>query len=209
MKKTAPYIMFACLFISPVLAYTYEVYTYGDNETLTTGESILVDQQGGMDLLTLTQNSTGTILGTSTLGGGTGGIWRIELGETSHIDILGGQVHVFNTNIGATATLSGGLIEEIWSYQVAYEYDDSDPPQLVPDRHITIVHSGDLPHYNEATNILTGLWGNGDPFSIYLSDVPEGHGYSPAIENIQFELIPEPGTLALLGLGGLLIRRKK
>ena len=44
MKKVALYIMFACLFASPVLAYTYEVYTYGDNETLVGTESILVDQ---------------------------------------------------------------------------------------------------------------------------------------------------------------------
>ena len=74
MKKAILHIMFSCLFLSPVLAsYTYEVYTYGENETLIGTESILIDQQGGMDRLTLTQDSTGTILGTSTLGSGTGG----------------------------------------------------------------------------------------------------------------------------------------
>jgi len=53
-------------------------------------------------------------------------------------------------------------------------------------------------------NVLTGLWGNGDPFSIHLPNIT---GYSPAIENIQFQLIPEPTSLLLLSLGGLLLRR--
>lgn len=209
MKKALILAVFVCFVASPVLAYTYEVYTYGDNETLALGESILVDQQGGMDRLKLTQDSTGTVLGTSTLGSGTGGIWQIELGENSHVNMLGGEVQLLNINIDATATLSGGLIQQIWSGQVAYKWDyDFDPAEWVSNPHITIVYSGDLPTV-DASNVLTGLWGNGNPFSIYLSDVPEGSGYSPAIENIQFELVPEPATLALLGLGGLLIRKRK
>ena len=107
----------------------------------------------------------------------------------------------------ATAFLSGGLIQQIWSGQYAWEWDyDVDPPAQVPNPHITIIYSGDLP--TVTANVLTGLWGNGDPFSIYLSDVPEGYGFSPAIENIQFELIPEPATFGLFGLGCLLMRRK-
>jgi hypothetical protein len=54
--------------------------------------------------------------------------------------------------------------------------------------------------------MLTGLWGNGDPFSIYLHNVP---GYDPVIKNIQFILVPEPASLALLALGTLLLRRKQ
>lgn len=207
MEKATLHIMFSCLFISPALAsYTYEVYTYGEGETLIGTERILIDQQGGMDRLTLTQDSTGTILGTSTLGSGTGGIWRIELGDESRLDFSGGQAHQLDLNVNATAILSGGLIEEIWSYEVAYQYNDSDPPQLVANPHITIIYSGELPTV-DVSNVLTGLWGNGDPFSIYLSDVPEGYGYSPAIENIQF--IPEPAALLLFGLGGILLRRKR
>ena len=157
-----------------------------------------------MDRFTLTQDSTGAVLGTSTLGSGTGGIWEARLGDSSVFSMLGGQVHEINMSNEATAILSGGFIEEIWSYQVAYQYDDSDPPQLVPNPYITIIYSGDLPTV-DASDILSGLWGNGGAFSIELHNVS---GYSPVIENIQFELIPEPATL-LLFLAGIPLLKKR
>ena len=87
--------------------------------------------------------------------------------------------------------------------QIAWSY------QYVPSPHITIVYSGVLPTFNSTTRLLTGLWGNGDPFSIYLSAVPNSdYGYSPAIDNIKFTIIPEPASLILLAVGGLLLRRK-
>ena len=206
MKKAILHIMFSCLFLSPVLAsYTYEVYTYGENETLIGTESILIDQQGGMDRLTLRENSSGTIQGTSSLGDGTGGIWEINLFDNSQLQFSGGDLGNLDIFNDATVILSGGSIVSIESNQNAWMWA-GDPPEQVPNPHITIIYSGDLPTV-DASNVLAGLWGNGDPFSIYLSDVPEGYGYSPAIENIQF--IPEPATLALFGLGTFLIRRKK
>ena len=54
-------------------------------------------------------------------------------------------------------------------------------------------------------NLLTGNWlGNKGSFSIILDDQ---NGYDSVYSNINF--IPEPMSLALLGLGGLLLRRKK
>ena len=52
--------------------------------------------------------------------------------------------------------------------------------------------------------MLTGKWLDGLDFSIQLIDVA---GYTPTINNITF--IPEPASLVLIGLGGLLIRRRK
>ena len=141
-----------------------------------------------------------SIENTSTLGDGTGGIWQINPFDISNLEMSGGQVNMISINNNATAYLSGGLIQQIWSYQYTTTFGP----------HITVVYSGDLPTYNETTNLLTGLWGGGDPFSIYLSDVPaDSYGYSPAIDNIQFELIPEPATFVLLGIGALMFRRKE
>ena len=110
-----------------------------------------------------------------------------------------GEVHEIAIINNATATLSGGLIEQIWSQQIAWVRQGE---EYVPMPHITI-DCLDWSHSTE-TNILTGHWLDGSAFSIQLVDVS---GYSPAIENIQF--IPEPMTLALLGIGALALRRKK
>ena len=206
MKKMIGF-AFVCLFVSSSLAtYTYVVDSYGPSKHLENDESILILDKGGMDSLYLTDFCTAKIEGTSTLGSGTGGIWTLSLSGNSSLDFFEGQAYEIAIHNDATAVLRGGLIQQIWSQQLAWQHE-GDPPVLVPNPHITIVYSGDLPTYNETTNILTGLWENGNSFSIHLSDIPEGSGYSPAIENIQF--IPEPGTMALLGIGGLLIRRKK
>lgn len=187
------YILFSCLFVSTGLAsYTYEVYTYRSSETLYTGESILFADEGGMDKLTLTINSSAIIEGTSPLKEGKGGLWQIILANDSHLDLFSGEVHEIDISHNATATLKGGLIESIYSYQI------------VPDPHIKLYYSGELPDWNTDTRLLTGLWGSGDPFSIYLHDT----GYD-AYGNFEFILIPEPVTLVLFGLGGLLVRRKR
>jgi hypothetical protein len=185
--------------------YTHEIYSYGENETLDGDESILVDLQGGMDGLTLFGNSSADIKGTSTLGDGTGGIWYLSLSGDSHLDFFGGQVHrlTMNGTDDATAILSGGTIEEIWNYQIPWD-EIGDPPVQIPDPHITI-DCLDWFH-NITTDILTGHWndvGNTE-FTIQLHDVD---GYPDVIDNIQF--IPEPATLMLLGIGSLLLRKRK
>jgi len=118
------------------------------------------------------------------------------------LDFFGGAVHTLSLGNYATATLSGGLIVEIWSTQKAWKWA-GDPPQYVPDPHIEIVCDVDSVKYDATANILTGDWLDGSSFSIQLIDV---EGYSPTIENIFFT--PEPASLLLLGAGGLLLRRK-
>jgi hypothetical protein len=193
MKKTIFYILFICLFVSTGLAYTYEIYTYGGSKNLTDNESILFADEGGMDNLILENYSTATIEMTSVLVEGSGGIWEIDLVNNSSLIMFDGQVNIIDISGSATATLYGGLIQSIYSYQI------------VPDPHITLYYSGNLPTVQKISgyDFLVGQWSNGDPFSIYLHDT----GYN-VYGNFNFILIPEPITLALIAFGGLLIRKK-
>jgi len=158
----------------------------------------------GLDLM-LTGWSTGTIENTNPIiGEGDGGIWELDTYSYSELTINGGEFYELGAHGESIINLSGGRIDHIYSYQTAWEWDYGvDPPEWVPNPHITVVYSGGLPTV-DVSNVLTGLWGNGSAFSIELHDVS---GYDPVIENIQFELIPEPATLLLLGLGGILLRR--
>jgi hypothetical protein len=204
MKKPNLYIILVCLFVSTGWAsYTYEVYTYSlENKHLFNEESILVDQQGGMDYLFLDDSSFALVQGTSIFEQGLGGIGHIELYDASSLEMSDGELVTLAINSNAKATLTGGWIFQIQSYQRATTVIPGNPPQVIPNPHITIEC---LDHfYDTNTKLLTGHWlDDGTAFSIQLVDV---HGYSPAIQNIQF--IPEPVTLSLLGLGILLLRRR-
>jgi len=119
----------------------------------------------------------------------------------SYLDFSGGGIHELVLISSSQARLSGGRIDEIRSYQSAWKYA-GDPPDWVPDPHIEIVCRDH--HWDEPTNILTGTWFDDSTFDIRLVDVA---GYSPTIDNIFFT--PEPATLLLITVGGLLLRRRK
>jgi len=148
-------------------------------------------------------NSSGVILGTDPLVDEfNGGIWMIIQAGYTNLDFSGGEIHQFDIGSYATATFSGGRIDYIYSYQFAW-IQAGDPPEWVPNPHITFICDVESVLHNTQTNLLTGNWLNGSPFSIQLVDID---GYSPAIENICF--IPEPATLLLLTLGAALIRKR-
>jgi len=59
--------------------------------------------------------------------------------------------------------------------------------------------------YDSPSNLLTGHWGDSSTFSINLIDI----GTVPTYDYIEFHIIPEPGSVLLLGLGALILRTRR
>jgi len=180
----------------PALAgYTYEVND-GDwfgAKTLTGTQSMLVTGGGG-DALTLFGYSQAEIKNTSPLVEGYGGIWQITAADYSHTVITGGEIHTLLIGIYATAQISGGRIDQIRS---SYALPDAS-------RIVLTCNPGYLLSYtNSVVTGISGTWQDGTEFNIYF-DNPAGS--STVFSNMT--IIPEPATMLLLAVGGLLLRRK-
>jgi hypothetical protein len=190
-------------FCQAELVYDHVIDSYQIVGGLHGNETLLMIDQGGCDSLSLWDSSYARIEGTSPLDLGGGGVWVLTMGGRSQAEILGGEIGTLSIGSYATAILSGGRIWEVYSGQAAWT-TIGDPPALTWDPHITMICDVESVVYNEGTRRLTGNWLDGSAFNILLTNVD---GYDPAIENIQF--IPEPGTVFLLGLGGVMLWRRR
>ena len=57
---------------------------------------------------------------------------------------------------------------------------------------------------------LSGKWEDGTPFNIQYGAYESGGEYEPPTkEHINLHVVPEPATMLLFGLGGLMLRRRK
>ncbi|HLB74829.1 MAG TPA: PEP-CTERM sorting domain-containing protein [Sedimentisphaerales bacterium] len=116
-----------------------------------------------------------------------GDIRFVDLGDDTTINVYGGEVGYGGLNVSgsASANLYGGT----------YSY------------HIVAAESGAVHIYGYdfelAGSYLSGFWADGTRFDdIYL----RGPG---TYERVTFHIIPEPATLWLLALGGLLFRNRR
>lgn len=136
--------------------------------------------------------STGIIEDTDpiNLGQGDGGIWEMTVSGHSELTINDGEFYEIVSDDFSTLNLHGGqifgslMVEHTTAWVHIYGHGFNNDP------------FGGSP--------LTGFWADDTPFSINLVD-----STISTYDQIVFHDTPEPGTLALLGLGGILLRKRK
>jgi hypothetical protein len=161
-----------------------------------TGTQSLLMTGGNTPDITAKDSSYVEVKGSDPLDVFPGGITGIHLEDSSSLLYLGGETSALKIYEHAYATLEGGRIDSLFSFQ-----DVMSPNQnYVP--HIEIVCKEH--EYDSLTKRLTGVWMDDTTFNIQLVNQS---GYDPVIENIFFT--PEPATLLLLGAGVMLIRKRR
>ena len=195
--------LFLFIFIIGICATSFATvdydYVFGPGDDLDKSfnsyEKILIEGGGGYRL-SLEGHSTTKIVGTDFLTENTG-LQEILMLSYATLDFKGGEVGEIVTNDYCILNLTGGSINYLESRQTASYITIACLPGYL---YTPVVN----PNY---AGILTGQWSNGDAFSIKLVDA--GGDYNTTYENITFNVVPEPLTIALLGLGSLFIRRKR
>jgi len=194
MKRLLP-----CLLLLPVfvpMSFGEITFNYTISDTYEFGifslnsESLLVTGAGAEQIHAIFDSYI-EVQDTAPLEDNVGGINGLNLTDSSLLNYYDGEMSGFRIYNDATATFSGGRIDYISSYQ------DSD--QI---KHITFI--ADVDSIDLTGSLLTGNWLDGSGFSVTLLDQT---GYDPVYSNINF--IPEPATILLFGLGGLMLRRRK
>lgn len=185
----------ALMFVVPVYATDYTITSgFYSSKTYQNWDTLLMTG-GGVESLTAEDNSFLDIRSTSPLVVLSGGIWDLVLTENSKLNYSGGQLSALNMFGNATAILTGGRIDKIYGYQSA-SY-----PNYLLNPHIEMI----VKDYSVSNNKIAGHWEDNSAFNIQLVNQT---GRIPVIDLIEFTIIPEPATMLLLGLGGLLVRRK-
>ena len=169
-----------------VISDTYEYGIF----TVTFEESLLVTGAGANAIEAL-GSSYIEVRDTAPLQNNVGGIYNLDLEDFSTANYYGGETSAVSIYDHATAIFSGGSINYIASFQ------DSDIK-----KHITFIC--DIDSVDLTGDQLTGNWLDGSSFSVTLLDQTD---YDSVYSNIQF--IPEPATLLLFGVGGVILRKRR
>jgi PEP-CTERM motif len=126
----------------------------------------------------------------------TGGITDIWLDDDSSLLYLDGSTEEITLDEYSSAVLKGGRIDAITSLQNV----------ITPSIDLySQVGWGWITDTSGKKIGITGLWMDGTDFNIQLINNSE---YNDTWENINV-IVPEPATLILMGIGGLLVRRKR
>lgn len=189
-----------------------DVYNGDNYRFVAANETSVVDISGGaVEWFRTFSFSTANIGGgltetleafeTSTINISGGEVWDLFASGQSEISITGGEVEWLSLSSGSQALVLEGDITNLdadsFSTVDIYGYDLIYDPQY---------------HYDGTRQIweglLTGFWQNRAPFSITTWD-QETYDHIVMHDLGPLPSAPEPGTLLLLGLGAVLLRRSR
>jgi hypothetical protein len=163
----------------------------GEVEELWTFESSTADVGGG-------ESWRLYALDDSTINVADGKVWELFSEDNSSISITGGEVEWLSVSFNSEVIISDGRITNLWAQDSSVVditgQDFSYDPYFYWDA-----------LREEWEGLLTGFWYDDTPLSIITWD--EGT-YDHITLHDEAQPAPEPTTLLLLGLGGLLLRRK-
>jgi len=215
MKKIIITALVVLLMVSGVVQAA--IYNIGPGDNF--GDLVLVDYDtllmtgGEGHNLGLLGWSSATIENTSPLiDQYSGGIWAVGVRSYSIFNFNGGEIGSIEASGDATVNITGGILTTLEMHSESQAYLEgglienlaSDQTLLggLP-REDALIHIFALDYlYDSPSNLLTGHWSDNSAFSINLIDI----GTVPTYDYIEFHIIPEPTSILLLGLGGLLVR---
>ncbi len=115
----------------------------------------------------------------------------------SSLIFSGGETNDISVYNNSTVLLTGGKINNLASYQSV----NGNP-------HITIecLKGWSVAYNNGIPKIMYGNWADGTPFEINFIN---NKYFKPVFENMNIVIVPEPGAIALLSLGGLILKRRR
>ena len=197
--------LFACCLCPVYAGYDDGLISAGEYEwgVEVFGGTLVVDG-GGAYRIEARNFSKVEVWSTSTpLGTGVGGIMDLMLTNTSRLDYYGGETQELTVKRDAIAHLYGGRVDFISSAQYVTWVDGEPTGQHV---FIYARDGWEWKYENGKIRGITGLWlDSGTPFDIRFTPLFEPD-CDPVWANVK--VVPEPASLLLMALGGLLLRRR-
>ncbi len=222
---------------STVLSSTFD-YTissgYSSDIFKLNNQSLLVEG-GGVERIEAYQDSYVKINSTDKYIRNTSGINSVQIHDSSSLDFCGGQVgasvwaygssyinvyggkmYTLISDEYSTVSMSGGKASTLYvlgnssTILSGGTINDILNNQFVPlDEKISFNILCKTWDWDEDNNILSGYWADDSVFSIRLIDTKWANGdVYRLIDQIDFTIVPEPISILLLSLGGIIVRKK-